>query len=72
MWEHYRNTFAGMQIMIGVVTASIYLFFGQSIFVASVFFLVMQLSAVIGAVWAVRLRAYVQRRRSGLPLEPRF
>ena len=71
MWEHYKKTFAGMQIMIWAVTACVYMFFGRDWQRAAVFLVVMQLSGVIGAVWAARLAAVVERRRSGLPLRPR-
>ena len=66
MWQHYRSTFTGMQIVIAVVAASIYLLFGHNWLMALTFFVVMQLSAVIGAVWATRLRVIVERRRSRL------
>ena len=65
MWEHYRKTFFGMQAVIWLVTIVVYLFFGQQWRMAATFFLVMQFSAVSGAVWAARLRARVNRQ-SGL------
>ena len=56
MWEHYRKTFMGMQIVIALVTIGVYLLLGQ-LAQAAVFFLVMQISAVMGAVWAARIKA---------------
>jgi hypothetical protein len=68
MWSHYRKTFTGMQITIWLVTLSVYLFVGHSLIRAATFFVVMQMSAVIGALWGVRLRGVFQRRTIGLPL----
>src|SRR4051812_32353474 len=55
MWQLYRKTFWRMQAMIWAVTACVYLFLGQMPSRAAVFFAIMQVSAVIGAVWGVRL-----------------
>jgi hypothetical protein len=54
-----------MQAVIWLVTIVVYLFFGQQWRMAATFFLVMQFSAVSGAVWAARIRAMVNRQ-SGL------
>jgi len=62
MWEHYRKTFFGMQAVIWLVALSVYVFFGQQWRMAMTFFLVMQFSAISGAVWAARIRAMVQRQ----------
>ena len=71
MWDQYRRTFAGMQVVILLVTVGAFAFLGQNWFQAAVIFLVMQISAVIGAVWATRLSAMVRRRAEGLPLRVR-
>jgi hypothetical protein len=71
MWQHYRNTFWRIQLIIWVVTACVYLFLGQMVGRAAIFFVFMQVSAVIGAVWGVRLRAYVDRSANKLPLTGR-
>jgi hypothetical protein len=68
MWEHYRRTFLGMQMVIAMVTVVVFLGF-HTLAQAAVFFVFMQLSAVIGALWAARLKAYIQRRQTRLPLE---
>jgi hypothetical protein len=70
MLDQYRKTFIRMQITIAVVTAAVYLGLGHQWRMAAMFFAVMQISAVIGAHWAVRLRALVLRREA-LPLQPR-
>jgi hypothetical protein len=70
MWlEHYRKTFVRMQITILLVTASVYVFFGQFWQRAAIFFLFMEVSSVIGAVWATRFKAMATRAQS-LPLRP--
>jgi hypothetical protein len=70
MWQHYRRTFAGMQIMIAVVAFGIYLLMGRQIVAAVTFFMVMQIGALLGAAWAARLRRIMGRQHSGL-LRPR-
>ena len=68
MWERYRRTFVGMQVFIGLVVVAALLIFGLK--PAALFFVVMQVSAVIGALWAARLSALMQRRTTSLPLRP--
>jgi hypothetical protein len=68
MWQHYRKTFVGMQMLIWAVAIAALFFFGPM--PATLFFIVMQISAVMGAVWAARLSAMVQRRATNLPLGP--
>ena len=55
MWDQYKKTFSGMQAMILLVSVGVFLATGY-VLVAGVFFVAMQLSAVIGAMWAYRLR----------------
>ncbi len=55
MWDQYRKTAKGMQLVIGVVTCSI-LIWSRIWGLAAVFFVTMQVAAVIGAMWAVRLK----------------
>ena len=66
MWAHYKKTFVGMQAVIWLVTLAVYVFFGQQWRTAATFFLVMQFSAVSGAVWAARLSAMMRRQSDGL------
>ena len=56
MWEQYKRTLPQMQAMIAVVTVGIYVTFHQLVLVAAIFFGAMQLGAVIGAMWAYRLK----------------
>jgi hypothetical protein len=59
MWAQYKKTFAKTQMVIAIVTAAIYLALGQGAARAAVFFLMMQMGAVAGAMWGVRLRKKV-------------
>ncbi len=70
MWEHYKKRFLGMQLLIAIVTSGVYLASGQSLdrssdrswVPAAMFFITMQLGAVLGAAWATRLkRKYLAR-----------
>jgi hypothetical protein len=72
MWQHYKRTFKGMQIMIALTAIAAYLFFGHRPAMAATFYGVMQVGAVAGAAWAARLRMLLAaaRRDSGL-LKPR-
>jgi hypothetical protein len=56
MWEHYKKTFGSMQAFIAVVAAALFFGLGRSWSLAAGFFLMMQTGAVLGAVWATRLR----------------
>ena len=71
MWDQYRKTFKGIQLVILMVTACVYLFIGRNWLQAGVVFAVMQISAVIGALWAARLSAIIRRRTQALPLRVR-
>jgi hypothetical protein len=57
MWEQYKRTFAFMQSAIAVFTVAIYLTLHHLVLLAALFFVVMQLAAVVGAMWAWRLKA---------------
>ena len=55
MWEHYKKTFLGMQIVMWLV-AGLVLVWTHLWIVSSVFLITMQIGAVLGAMWAVRLK----------------
>ena len=59
MWEQYKKTFAKTQAVIVVVTAATYFLMGELAARSAVFFVMMQLGAVAGAAWGVRLRRKV-------------
>ena len=70
MWGLYKRTFAGMQVVMVLAAVCGFLFVDRSWIRVGFFFAVMQVSAVVGAVWAARLSAALQRKKSALPLRP--
>ena len=63
MWDQYKKTARGIQLVIGIVTCGV-LLWSRTWSVAALFFVTMQVAAVIGARWAVRLKAKVEAARS--------
>jgi hypothetical protein len=62
MWEQYRKTFLSMQVVIFSITGwAYYTTRHPSVAVA---FVTMQIGAVLGARWAVRLKTKMQAFRS--------
>jgi hypothetical protein len=62
MWDQYRKTFAGMQAFIVLVTLALFIVLGYRLAPTLVFFAAMQVSALLGAMWATRLRRKFQGR----------
>jgi len=62
MWEQYKKTAVGMQIVITVVTIAVVIW-SRHLAAGGVFFVAMQLSAVLGAGWSVRLHRLQERGR---------
>ena len=62
MWEHYKRTAGKTQAVIAVVTAGTYLYLGHVAARSAIFFLVMQVGAVVGALWGIRLKRKVDRQ----------
>ena len=69
-FEQYKKTFARMQVLIALVTIGVMVFVGVHWTQAAMFFLVMQGAAVVGAVWAARIKGLAARRSDALPLKP--
>jgi hypothetical protein len=63
MWEQYRKTAVGIQVVIAIVTVAV-LIWSRNLAAGGVFFVAMQLSAVLGAGWATRLHRLQERGRS--------
>ena len=61
MWEQYRKTFVRIQVLIAMVTCAVFFGTGHRLPAAGVFFVVMQIGAVMGAFWGVRLRSKLGR-----------
>jgi hypothetical protein len=62
MWQQYKRTFAKTQAVIGAVTLGTYFYMGEVAARSAVFFVVMQIGAVIGAMWGTRLKRKVDRQ----------
>lgn len=62
MWEHYKKTLGKTQAVIALVTAGTYLYLGHVAARSAVFFLVMQMGALVGAMWGTRLKRKVDRQ----------
>jgi hypothetical protein len=60
MWQQYKRTLPFVQATILVVSVWIYLTLHHLLLVAALFFAVMQLAAVLGAIWAARLKATIE------------
>jgi hypothetical protein len=62
MWEQYKKTLGGMQILIWLATACV-LFFSHVWALALTFLVTMQIGAFVGAMWGYRLKGKVDRAR---------
>jgi hypothetical protein len=60
MWEQYKRTLGGIQSMIWLVTAGVFMW-SHAWIVALMFLVTMQIAAVIGAMWGYRLKGKVHR-----------
>jgi hypothetical protein len=69
MWQQYRKSLVSMQVFIAMITLGVFFLLGHQWATAAAFFVVMQISAVIGAVWACRVKALIQRSADRLPLQ---
>jgi uncharacterized membrane protein YqjE len=66
MWQQYKSTFLWIQSVIGLVTWMVY---DRSRWgaMAVTYFFIMQVGAVMGAAWALRLRRKAARIRGIVP-----
>jgi len=60
MWEHYKKRFWGMQALIAAVVGGMFWMAGRNPAVAGMFLLTMEVSSVLGAAWASRLKKKYQ------------
>jgi uncharacterized membrane protein YfcA len=60
MWKQYKKTFVGMQLVIWAITGGV-LAWRHLWDLAAMFFVTMQIGAVIGAMWGQRLKSKVLR-----------
>lgn len=56
MWEQYKKSLRGMQLVIVLVTALAYLKFYRAWEPTVMFFAILEIASVAGAVWATRIR----------------
>jgi hypothetical protein len=66
MWNYYKKTFLAVQIAIGLVCWLTYETTAHDLGSAAIVFIVMQVSAVIGSLWANRLRRKMTCNASGV------
>ena len=60
MWEQYKKTFAVTQIVILTVAVAVTLW-SRAWNAGAMFFVIMQMGAILGAMWATRLKRMVER-----------
>lgn len=65
MLERYRRTFYGTQALIAAVTVAV-LIQSHRIVAALAFFAAMQVGALVGALWAARLKRKIERNQGFL------
>ncbi len=63
MWARYKSTFLRIQMLIAMVTCAVFFATGHRLPEAAVFFAVMQIGSVLGAMWGVRIQARLELRR---------
>ena len=56
IWQQYRKTAVGMQVIIALITGGAYLTMYRSLAPALTLFAILQVGAVLGAYWGVRLK----------------
>jgi hypothetical protein len=66
MWEHYKKTFVGIQMVILLVAGAV-MFWTHQLGLAALFFATMQVGAVVGATWAQRLKTKLAPHAGSLP-----
>jgi len=62
MWEHYRKTFTKIQLYIFLASGALYFSLGRRWETTLVFFAMMQVGSLFGALWAKRLKRKLQPR----------
>ena len=67
MWRYYKRTFIPVQLFIGAVCWMVYRATNHQLPPTTLFLIVMQVGAVMGAMWANRLQKKTTRSTSCLP-----
>jgi hypothetical protein len=60
MWDQYKKSFVGMQLVILMVTTGMYLFLSREVTLVATFFATLQVASLLGAYWGDRLRKRVR------------
>ena len=60
MWNQYKKSLGGMQLVIGLVTSAAYLGLYRAWQPTMTLFLILQASSIAGAYWAAHLRKRFQ------------
>jgi uncharacterized membrane protein YqjE len=63
MMQQYKKTFWRIQSLILIVTCAVFFATDHRLPAVAVFFAVMQVGAILGAMWAVRLKSKVELYR---------
>jgi len=71
MWAQYRKTLIPTQILAATVCLCTLLLFKAPWQSIVAIFIAMQIGAILGARWAVRLKRKIEGARGHLPLSPR-
>jgi hypothetical protein len=64
MWAQYRKTLVVTQVLICLVTLAVYFGVHRLWALAFLYFLMMQVGAVLGAAWSLRLKRKMERSTS--------
>jgi hypothetical protein len=56
MWEQYRKTFRGMQLLMALVTLGVYFRFYHHWLPTLQFFVILQVAGIAGAYWGSQLK----------------
>jgi len=71
MWNQYKKTAVMTQAFIAITCVTVYFGTGRQALAALIYFAVMQVGAVLGALWASSIRARRDRVSDALPLSRR-
>ena len=71
MWEQYRKTLIPTQFIVLTICLCTLLLFKAPWQGVLAIFVAMQIGAILGARWAVRLKRKIEVSRGGLPLSQR-
>ncbi len=67
MWQHYKQTFIGMQLVITAV--ALLVFFASHYWPHAVgFYLVMQIGSALGSLWGNRIRRKIREGQLQYPI----